>query len=298
VVVSIAGEPIRRLALWKAIMLRESALVNQLKRYCVDIQNFVHFRRSLFGNCHWSWRLFGDTLRLRAGPYKATAKQSGLSLELLSGRGEWFTFFENLIREDYLHGLAPLCPGDHVIDVGANIGAFTVLAASKVAPDGHVYAFEPDPEVCERLRQNLRINELRNVTVYEAAVAAESGEAIFHRYAKNAFSSLHDGVDGRVQGHTSSFPVNVVGIRDVIDMVEAPDGVCILKLDCEGSEYDIFDAMDPEHAARIRQLAMEVHPLANKSRDSLIARLRALGFDMQIHAHLLAGIRDGARPAE
>jgi FkbM family methyltransferase len=258
----------------------------------VSIRNFVHFRMSLFRNCYWSWRMFGDTLRFSGYRYKATTKESGLSLELLSGRGEWFTFFENLVREDYLHGLAALRVGDQVIDIGANIGAFTVLAASKVGPSGHVHAFEPDPQVCERLRRNVQLNGLKNVTVHEAAVAAESGEAIFYRYRKNAFSSLHDGVGGRIQEHTSSFPVTVVGIREVIDMVTVPSGIRMLKLDCEGSEYDIVDAMDYDCAAKVRQLAMEVHPLGNKSQDLLISRLRTLGFNVQSNAPLLAGIRE------
>jgi FkbM family methyltransferase len=217
-------------------------------------------------------------LRLGGRRYKVTAKKSGLSLDLISGRGEWFTFFENLIREDYLGGLAALREGDCVIDIGANIGAFTVLAARKVGPNGQVYAFEPDPQVCDRLRQNLRLNRLENVTVYEGAVGGKSGNAVFYQHRKNAYSSLHHEVDGRVQAHNQSFEVTLVGIREVIEMAEVPSGIALLKVDCEGSEYDIFNAMDTDSAAQVQQISMEVHPTPGNSHNQLIDRLQALGF--------------------
>jgi FkbM family methyltransferase len=240
--------------------------------------NFIRTRLLLVRRSQWSWHLLGDSLRLGGWGYKATAKKSGLSLNLISGRGEWFTFHENLIREDYLRGLVALREGDRVIDIGANIGAFTVLAASKVGPKGQVYAFEPDPQVCDRLKQNLRLNGLENVTVYEGAVGAKSGHAVFYQHQKNAYSSLHDAVDGRVQEHKQSFQVTLVGIREVIKMVGLPSGIALLKVDCEGSEYDIFNAMDADSAAHIQQISMELHPTPANSPDQLIDRLTTLGF--------------------
>jgi FkbM family methyltransferase len=262
------------------------------------IWNFLRNRDSLLRNTRWSWRLLGDSLRIGSWRYKATTAGSGLSLELIAGLGEWYTFYENLIREDYLQGLAPLREGDHVIDIGANIGAFTVLAASRVGPSGRVYAFEPDPQVCERLRQNLRINGLKNVTVHAAAVGAASGHAVFHRHQKNVLSSLHDGVGGGARSYQQSFQVPLLGIREVVDMVQSTSGVGLLKVDCEGSEYDIFDAMDADSAAQVRQISMEVHQMRDRSRDQLIGRLKALGFQRQSKPYPLAAfVRQGVTAA-
>jgi FkbM family methyltransferase len=261
----------------------------------MSFRSFVHYRTSLVQNSQFSWRLIADSFRIGSGRYRAAPAGSNLRLELISGQGEWFTFYENLIRQDYLLHLAPLEPGDHVIDIGANIGAFTVLAASKVGPAGRVYAFEPDPKICERLERNVEINGLKNVTVHQAAVAATSGEALLHRYQKSTFSSLHDGVAGRtLTPDHQSFSVTSLGIRDVIDMIPAPFKVALLKVDCEGSEYDIFDAIDADSARRVRQISMEVHPVPNRSFDHLVDRLNVLGFEVQPKQYTMVAIR----PAE
>jgi FkbM family methyltransferase len=219
--------------------------------------------------------LLGDSLHLRRSPYVACNRQ-GLALSLLPGRGEWFTFYENLVRQDYLSGSEALATGDHVIDIGANIGAFAVLAGSKVGPSGRVFAYEPDPVTCERLRANVRLNGLENVVIVEnCAVGAAAGEATFYRHAKNAYSSLMDGVGGRVHEHVESFPVPVAGIAEVIARTGA--AIKLLKVDCEGSEYDLIDALDAQSAAGIRQIAMEVHPVEGRSMEQLRTRIESWG---------------------
>jgi FkbM family methyltransferase len=207
-------------------------------------------------------------------------------LELLPGRGEWFTFYENLIRRDYLVGLQ-LGAGDVVVDIGANLGAFTVLAAKRVGPAGRVYAYEPDPVTCARLEGNVRLNGLEKVVVVEnAAVGAAAGEAVFYRYAKHAFSSLIDGVAGRVQQHQESFPVRVVGIREVV--AKAGGVIKLMKVDCEGSEYDLMDALDAETARGIEQIAMEVHPVEGKSSDAMAGRIEGWGMRVERRGLLVA----------
>ena len=98
----------------------------------------------------------------------------------------------------------------------------------------------------------MRLNGLKNVVVENAAVGAAAGEAVFYRYAKNAFSSLIDGVAGRVQQHEESFAVRVVGIREVV--AKAGGVIKLMKVDCEGSEYDLVDALDAERRGGLSRL--------------------------------------------
>ena len=124
------------------------------------------------------------------------------------------------------------------------------------------------------------MNGLENVVVVEnAAVGAAAGEAVFYRYAKNAFSSLIDGVAGRVQQHEESFPVRVVEIREVI--ARAGGSIKLLKVDCEGSEYDLIDALDAEAAKPIEQIAMEIHPVEGKSSDDLARGIASWGMKIE-----------------
>jgi FkbM family methyltransferase len=65
--------------------------------------------------------------------------------------------------------------GDIVLDVGANIGAFTVPLAKRVGMSGRVYAFEPQRIINQRLNANVALNNLPNVFVYHAAVGSYTG---------------------------------------------------------------------------------------------------------------------------
>lgn len=70
--------------------------------------------------------------------------------------------------------------GDTVIDVGANIGWFTVLAAELVGPTGHVVAFEPSHANMEKIIYNVGLNGFKNVELVEGAVSDEVGKADFY----------------------------------------------------------------------------------------------------------------------
>jgi FkbM family methyltransferase len=70
-----------------------------------------------------------------------------------------------------------LRPGDVCYDLGANVGFFTLIAAKAVGETGAVYAFEPFTATASELRENIRLNLLETVTVIEAAVCDEVGQA-------------------------------------------------------------------------------------------------------------------------
>lgn len=75
---------------------------------------------------------------------------------------------------------AILRPGDTCLDIGANTGWFTTLAAELVGPQGRVIAFEPAPENLENLRNNIYRGSFTNVTVVEAALSDSDGTANFY----------------------------------------------------------------------------------------------------------------------
>jgi FkbM family methyltransferase len=75
--------------------------------------------------------------------------------------------------------------GDRAIDLGANIGYFTLLLAKLVGPEGHVIAFEPDIENFALLEQNVRANHFENVDLRRQAVADRSGTTLLYRNPVN-----------------------------------------------------------------------------------------------------------------
>ncbi len=75
--------------------------------------------------------------------------------------------------------------GDVVVDVGANIGYYTVLLADKIGKSGKVYAFEPDKTNFEILKKNIEVNDLKNVVAINAAVGKTEGKLKLHRSEEN-----------------------------------------------------------------------------------------------------------------
>jgi FkbM family methyltransferase len=233
-----------------------------------------------------------DSLKLKRRPFEAIDAE-GTRLRLEPGAGDSFTFFEIMIRHDYLrHGIT-LRPGDTVVDIGANFGAFSTLAARIVGPSGKVFSFEPSPLTYQRLIGNLALNGLSHVEAFPEAVGGEAGSAILHMNPKSALSSIFEAVDGRLSSTGSTHGVAVRTLGEFLEF-KGIERVDLLKIDCEGAEYGILDSLSPQTAARIRQISMEVHKLPGRSTQELSDRLDALGFDVQPSAPMVAFNRDRA----
>jgi FkbM family methyltransferase len=97
--------------------------------------------------------------------------------------------------------LQVLRDGDTVIDVGANVGFFSVLAATLVGPSGHVACFEPDPANRSRLTNNLAVNDYKNATLIESPATDKAGTVDFYINSDNS--------GGNALWDPAQFPGNV-----------------------------------------------------------------------------------------
>jgi FkbM family methyltransferase len=126
-----------------------------------------------------------------------------------------------------------LKPGDVFVDVGANIGYYSLLAARAVGKDGSVIAFEPSPAVGRQLAANIERNGLGDrVTVHSVAAGAVPGTA-------NIFLAGRDNI-GQTStrpgpGFTAEGEVDVRRVDDCVPVTAYPK-VTFLKIDTEGDE--------------------------------------------------------------
>lgn len=165
-------------------------------------------------------------------------------------------------REVYTPPFLPIEPHDTVIDVGANKGYFTVLAASK-ARHGKVYAFEPVPDLAQRARENLKANSLSNVIIIDKALWKESGQ-------QPLYISTNSGGHSMRPKPSSYSKIMVTAIRlDEFCAANQIKQVNFLKLDCEGAEYDILMTLDREFLGNIQKIAMETHDFGNHHHSQL-----------------------------
>jgi FkbM family methyltransferase len=155
---------------------------------------------------------------------------------------------------------ALLAPGGTFVDVGANWGYFTLLAAHLAGSTGQVVALEPDPRLFARLRENVDRNALLQVTPLPTAAAAERGTltlAGFDEAGGNwGLSSLRtDGDAAR-----PSFRVDAAPLDEVLDGLDI-DRVDLVKIDVEGAEPLVLRGMERGIAAgRYRAVLLELHP--------------------------------------
>ncbi len=126
--------------------------------------------------------------------------------------------------------------GDVVWDVGANIGSLTLLAARIVGPGGHVVAFEPDADCARAIRTNAALNDLHQVEVVEAAVAARSGVADLVVVRDRLWTRLAS-VGDHHQGE-QRVEVPTVALDDLAGPQPA-----LIKIDVEGAELDVVAGM-------------------------------------------------------
>jgi len=148
-----------------------------------------------------------------------------------------------------------------ILDIGANIGAFTLFAA-RCAPHGHIYAFEPDPDTATVLRENVARNNLSDrITVEACGVASHSGTRTFYRTPQTSlFSSLYQRGE-----HDVPIPVPVLSLPEIFRRFGISE--CdLLKLDCEGAEYEILYSLTPADFSHIGFIALEHHSFLSDPR--------------------------------
>ncbi len=128
-----------------------------------------------------------------------------------------------------------LKPGDTFVDVGANVGFYSLLAASIVGNAGRVVAVEPNPRALRKLRQTIARNGLTNVRVEDVALGRTRGtlNLSFLAGADNDTPTLVAGDGGE------SVPVRVVTLNELADDTGL-GRVHYLKMDVEGYEPDVL----------------------------------------------------------
>lgn len=131
--------------------------------------------------------------------------------------------------------LRTLRPGGVFIDVGANIGTFTIPAAKHVGPSGRVIAIEPSPDVFKILEKNVALNSTGNVQLICAAAGASDDDANFYPAPVD-----HFGMGSRApQFNAAPITVRSVTLDSIVKELNLTS-VDALKIDVEGFELDVL----------------------------------------------------------
>jgi FkbM family methyltransferase len=164
-----------------------------------------------------------------------------------------------------------------VIDIGATVGSFT-LWAGKRAKDARLFAVEPNPEVGPFLQENINANGLSaRARVLAVALGGASG---YGTIVEGDYSTL---ATVNPQSHSKGARIPIVTLDGLLS--EIGNHCDLLKLDCEGAEYDILLGCTEEAFRGVASILCEYHPIAGRSPQDLIDRLRHLNFKVSARGH-------------
>ncbi len=132
-----------------------------------------------------------------------------------------------------------LKPGDIFVDIGANIGLFTLIAAHRVGKSGYVYAFEPCSKAYQHLVANAQLNHLTNTSCYQLAFSDQKRQANLKipLDGYDAWSSLGQPYEGKM---IKVETVQTVTWDDFAQKHDLIGKVTMMKIDVEGWETHVL----------------------------------------------------------
>jgi len=182
--------------------------------------------------------------------------RNGLHLRLRTNTNEIGTLNEIWHLGIYDRFLPLLEKDSTVIDIGANIGTFSIKAGN-IARNGKVLCFEPFPKNFNTLKENISINNFENnIKAFNLAVAGKRGksELFFHERDSGGGSFYHHGNTEELK----SIKISCVTLEDIFNENNLKS--CeFLKMDCEGAEEDILLNTPEEILQKIKTITIEWH---------------------------------------
>ena len=170
-------------------------------------------------------------------------------------------------------------PGEVVADVGANAGGWTISAARAVGPGGRVLAFEPVPRIAESLRRTVRVNRLRQVRVFELALAETTGTRAFSVERENPGGSRLDTMENRPGRTFDAITVKAARLDDIA-AAENLQRLDLVKIDVEGFEHGVLSGARETLARLAPAIYMETGHETAERRAGTAALLQELRYEI------------------
>ena len=187
-------------------------------------------------------------------------------------------------KTEYEHDYV-LKSGDVVVDLGANIGVFTVRAAKAVGAGGRVIAVESEDSVLALLRKNIKANKLENVIVVPKGIWSSKGKL---KLQLSKITQSHSFCQGDDRGEiTDQFIMVDVDTLDSIADEFNVKKVDFVKMNIEGAETEALKGMEKILASNNCKLAIVTHVINGQNTyRPVVARLKAKGFKVKVVGRL------------
>jgi len=183
-------------------------------------------------------------------------------------------------REESAFFQKQLRPGMTVVDVGANIGLYTLRFSKLVGSNGRVYAFEPDPGLFSQAEANFRRNAIKNTIIFPMAAGADQEKKFLYQDAMNSGNNSL-----RRSALDEKSPELTVEVT-TLDLILGKDRIDWMKIDVQGWEPAVFQGMsDLLYRNPDIKICFEFWPAGLKSAgfdpEEFLTSLHSQGFTLQ-----------------
>ena len=245
------------------------------------------------------WRKFTATARTSFGS-RIECNVEDLIQRYIYYFGEWEPNLTRWIARR-------LSRGDTFVDVGANIGYFSLLASALVGASGKVVAIEASPDTFVKLTRNLASNSAANVrAVNIAASDREHSLTLFSAYAANSGMMSTNPDWAELYGFKANCQIPAAPLATILDAREI-QSARLIKIDVEGSEWSVIQGLLPilKSCRPELEVITEINPSVlerqGQTPETLIRTFRELGFHCYSIENSYSGLSylegaEGSRP--
>ncbi len=170
------------------------------------------------------------------------------SIKFLVKKEYAFVFYATFIAGEYND--LKIKKRDTVLDLGANVGDFTIKASKLLKGTGKIIAIEPNHENIEILKINLELNDVKNAEIMEYAITDKDG----YSYLSG------DSVGAEVTDNITNQKIRTMSVNSLLEKLNHPKDI-VVKMDIEGAERYFFN--NQEFINSIREIVIELHGKEN-----------------------------------
>ena len=232
-----------------------------MSNFFENLQIFLHSRK-IFKN----WYIFPKVYyKLITDKFPIFETKNGLKIKIRKYSTDLMALTHVWLIEEYKSQNFEIKDNDIIIDVGGHIGLFS-LYASQFCKNGLIYSFEPIQDNYHLLVDNIQSNNLKQIKPFNLAVSNSNSNVKLY---------LNDDESGHSMFSKSSKTVTVdsISLQQIFDDNNI-ENCNFLKLDCEGTEYEILENLPSSYFNKIEKMVIEYH-MAD-SRPELLENLKKL----------------------